>query len=287
MKDFLNSAGIEFYSVIPLAKCKIIKEYLLTKNGFDQSANVITMLIPYRSKNTPVNLSVYASVKDYHYFVTELAEKLESYIKERHPEALFKVFADHSPIDEVHAACISGLGFIGDNGLLINEKYSSFVFLAECVTNLSPFELGMEYAPVSEVKGCLHCGACAKACPCGCIKKGLQDMDELHPKSQCLSAITQKKGELSDAEIRLMLDNGSIWGCDICQNACPYTNAAKFSHIEYFNCDIITMLDSDTLASMSDEDFKKRPFSWRGRSVIERNVKLYEEKIKPWLQGKQ
>lgn len=280
MKDFLHNAGIEFYSMIPLSKCKVIKEYLLTKNGFDNNASVITMLIPYRSKTKPVNLSVYASVKDYHFFVSELAQSLEAYIKERHPQAIFKVFADHSPIDEVHAACISGLGFIGDNGLLINEKYSSFVFLAECVTNIPPQDLGMEYADITEIKECLHCGACAKACPCGCIKKTGQDVDEIQPKSECLSAITQKKGELTENEKRLMLENGSIWGCDICQNVCPYSQRENFSPLEYFNCDIIKELNDKTLSSLDDEEFNKRPFAWRGRGVIERNVKLYEEHLK-------
>ena len=63
-------------------------------------------------------------------------------------DAKFKVFADHSPIDEVHASCISGLGFIGDNGLLINEKYSSFVFLAECITNVTPRQYSTPFTEI-------------------------------------------------------------------------------------------------------------------------------------------
>lgn len=277
MKDFLLRHGVELFSIIPLSKCKVIKDYLLTKNGFGSDANVIMMLFPYRSISLPENLSVYASVKDYHFFVEELASELESYIKQKYPCALFKMFSDHSPIDEVHAACVSGLGFIGDNGLLINKKYSSFVFLGECITNLTPFELGMEYAHDNGVETCLHCGKCAKACPSGCIKKA-KDVDGFNPKSMCLSAITQKKGTLTDEEISLMLDTNTVWGCDECQNACPYTKNAEFTPIEFFKTDVIKHLDKSTLDSLTEEEFKKRPFAWRGRGVIERNVLEYEKR---------
>lgn len=277
MKDFFKESFIEYFAVVPLSRCKVIKEYLLTKNGFDSRANVITMLIPYRSDKAPLNLSVYASVKDYHLFVDELSVKLDEYMREKHPGAKYKLFADHSPIDEVHATCISGLGFIGDNGLLINEKYSSFVFLAECITDLSCEELNMAYADVSEVKECLHCGACARACPSGCIPTA-ENKDSFNPKTMCLSAVTQKKGELAPHEQQMMLDCNTVWGCDICQNACPYTKNAKHTPIPFFNSDIITYLDKNALSLLDEESFKRRPFAWRGRAVIERNVTLFEER---------
>lgn len=272
MKDFFKIHGIEFFSLIPLNRCKVLKNYLLEKNGFSINDNVIIFLIPYRSEKTPINLTVYASVLDYHGYVDNLKIELENYVKEKYPLGKFCLFVDHSPIDEVHASCISGLGFIGDNGLLINEKYSSFVFLAECVTNLSGEELGITLAPDIEVKECLHCGKCTMACPSGCIGENGK------PKSECLSAITQKKNELNDFEIKLMLENGSIWGCDVCQNVCPYTKNASYTSIEYFKNDVITLLDKDTLNGLNDDDFKVRPFAWRGRNVISRNVDIYEKR---------
>ena len=269
MKDFFKKIGIEFYSVIPVSRCKILKKYLLEKNGFDENANAILFLIPYRSKIQPVNLSVYASVKDYHGFVSMLDAELKSYVKSKYPNGKFKIFADHSPIDEVHAACISGLGFIGDNGLLINEKYSSFVFLAECITDLSASELGLSISGDASVKECLHCGACKNACPSSCIGTEIT-------KAECLSAITQKKGELTQDDEKMMLESGVIWGCDVCQNVCPYTKNAEFSPLTYFNEDVITLLDKKALDALCENAFLLRPFSWRGRSVIERNVNIYE-----------
>lgn len=274
MRDFFQKQGIELFSIIPLKRCKILKGYLLEKNGFSENDNAIVFLIPYRSEAKPLNLTVYASVLDYHGYVEMLANELDAYVKNKYPHGKFKIFADHSPIDEVHASCISGLGFIGDNGLLINERYSSFVFLAECITNLSDKELGLEYNQEIQVKECLHCGACHRACPSGCIGENKK------PKSECLSAITQKKGELSDTESRMMLENGSIWGCDVCQNVCPYTKKASYTSIEYFKNDVITLLDRATLDSLNDEEFKARPFAWRGRAVISRNVDLYEGGVK-------
>ncbi len=273
MKHFFKKHNIEFYSLIPLKRCKLLKSYLLEKNGFSENDNVILFLIPYRSHILPQNITVYASVKDYHSFVGQLDNALSEYVKLRYPQGKFKIFADHSPIDEVHASCISGLGFIGDNGLLINEKYSSFVFLAECITNLTDKELGIDFAPNTQVKECLHCGACRKSCPSRCIGTELG-------KSACLSAITQKKGEFTPEEEQMILENGSIWGCDVCQNVCPYTKNSSYTPIDFFSEDVIPLLDKATLDSLSDEEFKARPFSWRGRGVIERNVDLYERSKK-------
>ncbi len=272
----LYAEGIEYYACIPLSSCKITKKYLLDKNELDSDSTVVMMLFPYRTKQKSENLSAYASVRDYHAFVDSLSDKLESYIFKKYPSAKFKMFADHSPIDEVHAACISGLGFMGDNGLLINERYSSFVFLGECITSLTPKELGLALAEEEEISTCLHCGKCMAACPSKCIATGENGQD-LSNKKECLSAITQKKGALTEEEKAMILESGCIWGCDVCQNVCPYTKNAKYTPIRFFNENVITRLDLNTLSGMTKEEFKLRPFAWRGKETIKRNVTLWEE----------
>ncbi len=273
MKKLLNENKIEFFSCIPLSKCKIYKKYLLERASLTEDASVIIMLIPYRSKIIPKNISVYASVKDYHKFTDELRTRVKTFFEKEYPYAKVELFADHSPIDEVHAACISGLGFIGDNGLLINEKYSSFVFLCEMITDLKPEAFGMEYAKEAELKRCYGCGACHSACPSNCM-----DESDPRPKSECLSAITQKKGEFNEKEIKMMLDNGSIWGCDVCQNVCPYTKNAEYTPIDFFNEDVIDELTTDKIDAMSDDELFTRPFSWRGRDIIRRNTEIYKNR---------
>ena len=272
----LMAEGVEYFACVPLSKCKVTKPYLLLKNGIDKNSNVIVMLFPYRTRTKTENLTAYASVKDYHAYVEALSDKLERYILRKHPTAQFKVFSDHSPIDEVHAACISGLGFMGDNGLLINEKYSSFVFVGECITTLSPRQLGLSFADEEEMRTCLHCGLCQKSCPAQCIAINENGTDASN-KGICLSAITQKKGELSNEEADMMVKNGSVWGCDVCQNVCPYTKNAKYTPIKYFIDSAISRLDSNTLKNMSAEEFNSRPFAWRGYDTIRRNVHIWEK----------
>jgi epoxyqueuosine reductase QueG len=272
MRDFFKERQIEFYACIPLERCKVYKKYLLDRAGLTEKSTVIMMLLPYRSEIKPENISVYASVRDYHGYTEILRKEATEYIKNRFEDATVELFSDHSPIDEVHAACISGLGFIGDNGLLINEKYSSFVFLCEIITSLTPSELGLEYAKDVEVKRCYGCGACHRACPSNCMAES-----DPRPKSECLSAITQKKGMFTDKEISQMIENKTIWGCDACQNACPYTKGAEYTPIEYFKVGVITELDLDTFNKMNDAELGERPFMWRGKDVILRNIEIYEK----------
>ncbi len=267
MREFLRKRGITEVGCIPLSECKITKQYLLDKAQIGKGASVIMMLLPYRSEKKPTNLSVYASVRDYHKFVDWLRGEIEIYFQENKIDLAHALFADHSPIDEVHASCIAGLGFIGDNGLLINETYSSFVFLCELIIDAPPSVLGLDITTQDEVKTCIHCGACAKACPSNCI-----DTKNPRPKTECLSAITQKKGKLTEEEISLMRENNTIWGCDVCQNVCPFTKNAKYTEIEFFKKETITPLTKELIEKMSDEEFLSRPFSWRGKGVIIRNA---------------
>ena len=117
---------------------------------------------------------------------------------------------------------------------------------------------------------CIGCKKCISACP----------KNEL---GECLSAITQKKGELTEAETDAMIKYNTAWGCDICQRVCPYTEKAVksgtvFTDIEYFRADVIPDLDTKTLDSLNDVEFNKRAFSWRGRKTVERNLDILKRK---------
>lgn len=97
----------------------------------------------------------------------------------------------------------------------------------------------------------------------------------------CLSAVTQKKGELTPEEAAYIRKYGSAWGCDICQTSCPLVRRAiereAKTPIEFFYRDRISTLTSGTVNAMSDEEFAARAFSWRGRKTILRNLALFEE----------
>jgi epoxyqueuosine reductase QueG len=154
---------------------------------------------------------------------------------------------------------------IGENHLLITEKYSSYIFIGEIITDaiLPSFS--------TEVKECVHCKKCLTACPVN------MEIDA------CLSALTQKKGELTLDEKNAIRSHKCAWGCDKCQIACPYTEKAIesgsiYSKIPFFNENLTPVLDSETIEKMSDEDFSERAYSWRGKSVIKRNLHILEGK---------
>ena len=262
---FFEKKSIDCFAPIPLSACRITKPYLLERVGITDGS-VIVLAIPYFSlacMNPDRNLSAYAVSRDYHGFFKELFDELLPELQTRFPQYRFAGFADHSPIAETEAASAAGLGVIGKNHLLITPKYSSYVFLGELVTD----------APIPcqarAIAYCEDCGACMMHCPAQSI-------------GTCLSALTQKKSVLTPIEEKQILTHRSVWGCDICQEACPHTQKAMqsgtiFSPIPYFEDRALPHLTPEALQKMSEEEFYTRAYSWRGRSVIERNLKLFEQ----------
>lgn len=267
IKKELLLHNIDLCSSLPLSECVTVRPDKITRCNFGDAADlsVIVFAIPYYSKNDVKNISLYAIPRDYHLFCKELFSCLLPKLEERFKGYSFYGFVDNSPIDERHAAAKAGLGMIGDNMMLITKKYSSYVFIAEIITDLP-----IDHAPVGEIKHCEHCGACMNVCPMR--SEGLE----------CLSAVTQKKGELSETEKCYILRYGSAWGCDMCQDICPHTLSAKesqtiFSPIDFFNTELKPHLSSSLINEMSDKEFAERAYSWRKRETILRNLKLFEK----------
>lgn len=265
IRTLLFQWGIELCAPIPLSVCHITNERKLARCNFGENAELFAymMAIPYMTPQDSRNISAYAVSRDYHGFYSALFSDVLPRLRQLHPEYGFFGFADSSPIDEREAAARAGLGIIGDNGLIITEKYSSYIFLGEIITDM-PLD-----CKVYEIEHCHSCGACRRACP----------MDEI---GTCLSALTQKKGELTDSECDTVIKYGSAWGCDICQEVCPHTKAAIksgsiYTNLGYFKEKTIPRLTLSILDGMSDEEFATRAFSWRGRQTIRRNLELFEK----------
>lgn len=255
--------GITLTAPVPLRECRITRPYLLQREGIEDGTAII-LAVPYAAPPTePHNLSAYAAVRDYHLYFRSLFSRLLPRLRDRFPSARFAGFADHSPIDEIHAALIAGLGVRGDNGLLLTEDYSSYVFLGEIITD------AILPAPTVTPRECHHCGACRRACPVS-----------MH-REQCLSALTQKKGELSEEEWALLDAHPLVWGCDTCQEVCPYTKAAAargtlYTTPPFFRELRLPHLTTEILNGMSEEEFRDRAYAWRGRAVIGRNLSRKE-----------
>ena len=266
ISHMLIERGLDCFSPIRLSDCKIIKEYLLEKAGISSNEGTAIMIaVPYMvNDGFDGNISEYAKARDYHLFFASLFNDILPDLRREFPEYSFIGFADHSPIDEINAAALAGLGIIGTNGLLITEKYSSFVFVGEIITN------AIAECEKHKIKLCEDCGLCRSSCPTGCDKLG------------CLSAVTQKKGELTNEEKELIVSHRSAWGCDICQKVCPHTKKAiacgsVYSPIPFFKKKRIPHITYDMIEKMSEADFKERAYSWRGKAVLLRNLKLLEQ----------
>ena len=267
LASYFAENRIEYFSVLDYGACRETAKRIIDRESF-VPRSVIVYLLPYYAGNT-VNISRYAASLDYHIIISEINRGLVTLLSEGCVGSHAVGYGDHSPIDERHAALIGGLGILGDNGLLINEKYGSYVFIGDVVTDIEPSALSCE--KVREILFCESCGACKRACPTR-ILSGEGDT--------CLSFITQKKGDLSEGEATLMRRYGTVWGCDECQSVCPHNRNPRRTPLEFFYKDRIENLTRQTLDSLSDGDFRLRPFAWRGRRVVERNLDLFEKKEK-------
>ena len=263
LKAFFDSEKIEYFAVLDYKNCIEISAPIMEREDFTPRS-VILFLMPYYTGET-LNISRYAASLDYHLAIRGVGERLSAYLREKFPEAKMKIFGDHSPIAERHAACISGLGIAGDSGLLINEKYGTYVFIGDMISDIPPELLGE--MQIHKIESCHHCGACQRACPTGILRG---------EGSDCLSAITQRKGELSEDEKALLRKHNTAWGCDLCQSSCPYNKNPQKTPIDFFYKDRIDRLTKEALAAMTKEQFKSRAFAWRGKKVVERNLEILE-----------
>ena len=269
LASFMAENKIEYYAALSAADVRIIRPHILERSRIEPRSLII-YLIPYFVTHGK-NLSSYATSLDYHIFISSFNSSLLRRLSELRPGSAGAGFGDISPIDERLAAARAGLGMLGRNGLLINEKYGSYIFIGEVLTDIPPEELGP--SQTSEPKKCENCGACLSACPTGVLSgKG----------NTCLSAVTQRKGELTDAEKDLMIKCGSAWGCDICQDVCPHNlkavKSGAISPIPFFRSCRVTELTRDSVEQMSDDEFSRRAFAWKGRAVVYRNIDILSGK---------
>lgn len=232
------------------------------KSRLPQNAkSVIVACFPYllpKENYRNSNISKYAVVTDYHSVAINRLQSACDELKKIYPDEEFSCFADNSPVPEVSAACMAGLGVRGLNSLLITKDFGSYVFIGEIVTSL---EIEAESR---EIKPCAECGKCIGICPAKALDgKGVNT-------EKCLSAITQKKGILSPEEESLMKECGCVWGCDICQDICPMNKNAAVTQINEFISSSVPVLTFQT-------EIEGRAYEWRGKKVIERNLDLFRK----------
>ena len=186
---------------------------------FPQTKSVIVIGINYYREQSPLKknhgrVARYAYGRDYHKVIKSLLKKLSNFILTLEPKAENKPCVDSTPIMEKSFAIRAGLGFAGKNTTLINQKLGSFILLGELLTSLE-----LDY-DTEQTGTCGTCTRCIDACPTkALVAPGKMDAN------LCISYQTiENKNEIPE-ELKPKLSN-YIFGCDICQEVCPYNKWA-------------------------------------------------------------
>ena len=236
------------------------------------SKSVISLTYNYytdkvqQDTNAP-KISKYAYGIDYHFVIKEKLKQLLEFIKSDIGEVHGRAFVDSAPIMEKAWAKKSGLGWIGKNSNLITQRVGSFYFIAELIVDL---DLEVDHAVTDH---CGSCTACIDACPTEAITEPYQ-VDG----SKCISYFTIELKDNIPSEFKGKFDHW-MFGCDICQDVCPWNRFSKHHSEPLFN-------PKPELLSMSKKDweeitqetfnkvFKKSPVKRAKYSGIARNIRF-------------
>jgi len=212
---------------------------------------VISLIYPYYSAkeqhpDSGYKIARFAQGADYHIILKEKLQELIKKIMVKTGEFSFRVFTDSAPVAEKSWAALSGLGWIGKNSLLITKKHGSFVFICEIICNL---DLQTEDTEIGNF--CGNCTKCIDACP----TQAIYEAGKIDAK-KCIAYHTiEYKDEIPES-IRPFLPR-NIYGCDICQDFCPYNPKLSEPHNNWFEPSekLLNMTRSEW-DNLSTEEFK-------------------------------
>lgn len=192
------------------------------------SKSVISLMYNYFPDKEQIQdsykISKYAYGQDYHHIIKNKLKQFVRFINDEIGEVDSRIFVDSAPVLDRAWAKKSGLGWIGKNSMLINPKNGSFFFLAEIILDLE-----LDYD--NEIKDfCGTCTACIDACPTEAILP-----NNVVDGSKCISYFTiELKDEVIPNEVKGKFDDW-IFGCDICQDVCPWNRFSKPHDEPLFN----------------------------------------------------
>jgi epoxyqueuosine reductase len=209
----------------------------------DDAKSVVSLLLNYYPSETQSDpdapkLSKYAFGEDYHFVIKDKLKDLFNFIQDEIGEVGGRVFVDSAPVMDKAWAKKSGLGWIGKNSNLIHPKNGSFFFIAELILDL---ELTAD-GPMKDY--CGTCTRCIDACPTDAIVEPY-----VVDGSKCISYLTiELKDQLIPSEFKGKMENW-MFGCDICQDVCPWNRFSKPHNESKFN-------PHDQLLKMSKADWE-------------------------------
>jgi len=185
----------------------------------DDAKSVISLAYNYypkdlQNKEAP-KISKYAYGMDYHYVIKEKLIFFLSFIKDKIGDVNGRAFVDSAPILEKAWASKSGIGWVGKNSNLITKQVGSFYFLAELIVDLE-----LDYDGI-ETDHCGECTACIDSCPTQAITEPY-----VVDGSKCISYFTIELKENIPNEFKEKFEDW-VFGCDICQDVCPWNKFSK------------------------------------------------------------
>lgn len=215
----------------------------------DDAKSVVSLLLNYYpsevQENDSFKISKYAYGQDYHFVIKEKLKELLYSIQEQIGEVTGRVFVDSAPVLDKAWAAKSGLGWIGKNSNLITQKVGSFYFIAELILDL---DLEYDHATTDH---CGSCTACIDACPTEAIVAPY-----VVDGSKCISYFTIELKENIPQEMKGKFDDWAF-GCDTCQDVCPWNRFSKAHSEPLFNPnpDVMAMSRKEWL-EITEETFR-------------------------------
>lgn len=212
---------------------------------------IVTGLNYYTEKKQGGNgipaISRHAYGANYHDVIREKLNKIRVFIKSIHPEAVGRSFVDSAPLLEKAWGREAGLGWPGKHSILINRKIGSFFFLGVIVINID-----FEYDQPEEEDNCGTCMLCIDSCPTGAINNN-RTIDT----RRCLAYLTIE----SKAPIPVDLvgkSGGRVFGCDKCQEVCPWNKSSKPHKTPEFELPAeVGLMTAENWKNLSRKDYKR------------------------------
>jgi epoxyqueuosine reductase len=239
----------------------------------DGAKSVISLLLNYYPEEQQVGetykISKYAYGQDYHFVIKDKLNALLHSIQTVIGEVSGRAFVDSAPVLDKAWAAKSGLGWMGKSTNLITQKVGSFYFIAELIIDL---DLEYDHAVTDH---CGSCTACIDACPTEAIVAPY-----VVDGSKCISYFTIELKEAIPLELKGKMDDW-IFGCDVCQDVCPWNRFSKAHNEPLFNPnpELLSFskkdwqdITSETFAKVFDKSAVKRT-KLQG---LERNIKFIQ-----------
>ena len=237
--------------------------------------SVITLLLnyfpQYQQKEEAPKVSKYAFGKDYHEVIRSKLKVFLKMIKENIGEVHGRGFADSAPILEKSWASKSGLGWVAKNGNLITKKNGSFFFIATLIIDLE-----LEYDDPFLKDYCGSCTRCIDQCPTDAILD-----NKVIDGSKCISYFTIELKDMLIPESMKGKFGNRIFGCDVCQDVCPWNKFSQPTKEDYFEPipEILNFSTSDW-EELTEESFKvifkDSPMKRSKYAGIKRNLKFIQ-----------